>query len=432
MSHNAEQLPSHTSIFPPAEAETQLSAAMLPLMLLNCLLLLFAPLSSAQTYQVIHTFSGPGDGWYPHSGLTIDTAGNIYGTTSYGGPAKFGLVYRLSPRNSGWVLRPLDQFPTSYYGKKPEGGLVRDASGALYGTTQYGGTGGGLVYKLAPTPSILSAVISPWTETILHRFTGEVDGRWPYGPLVFDSAGNLFGTTSSGALGYGTVYQLTPSGSGWTLNAIYSFAGGSDGSGPAYNLLVDTTGNIYGTTLGGGEYGCGTVFELSPVGEAWIETVLHSFSGHGCGPIEGLIMDEAGGLYGATFMFDNTDSTFHATVYHLSKDNGNWTFGVISEPSVENPSYLCYPEPVTGTLAMDAAGNLYGTMQAAGAYGFGSIFKLTRSNDTWTYSSLHDFNYDTEQIVDVCTGVVLNVDGTIYGTAEGGVHGGGVVWKVAP
>ena len=143
-------------------------------------------------------------------------------------------------------------------------------------------------------------------------------------------------------------------------------------------------------------------------------------------------MDEAGSLYGATFMYDSIEATFHSTVYRLSKDNGNWTFSVIAEPPMQNPRFVCSWNPVTGTLAMDAGGNIYGTMLGAGIYGYGSIFRLTRTNETWTYRSLHDFNYDTELISDVCTGVALDLQGNLYGTAWGGVHDVGVVWEITP
>lgn len=431
MSSDAKHLFLHPSNSRRDGPATPLPIAMLSLMLIS-LLTVFGQLTFAQSFQVIYAFRGTADGRYPHSGVFIDSVGNIYGTTSHGGPTDGGVAYRLSFRNSAWVLNPLDEFPTFNNGSMPDGGLVQDASGALYGTTKYGGIGAGLVYKLTPPPSTPGAVIVPWTETVLHRFTGGADGRWPYGPLVFDSAGNLFGTTSRGAMGSGTVFKMTPSGSDWILNTIYTFTDGGDRGGPAYNLLIDSAGNIYGTTLGGGEDGCGTIFELSPAGDAWIETVLHSFSGHGCGPIEGLIMDEAGSLYGATFMYDSIEATFHSTVYRLSKDNGNWTFSVIAEPPMQNPRFVCSWNPVTGTLAMDAGGNIYGTMLGAGIYGYGSIFRLTRTNETWTYRSLHDFNYDTELISDVCTGVALDLQGNLYGTAWGGVHDVGVVWEITP
>jgi len=260
--------------------------------------------------NILHSFTGQ-DGANPMAGVILDPAGNLYGTTSGGGPningfaGYGGVVYRLAPNpNGSWKVSVLHSF-TGADGAWPAGGLTLDAAGNLYGTTTAGGLpcigvcGGGVVFKLKPNSD------GSWTESVLHSFDyGTSDGSAPRGELTFDAAGNLYGTTSWGGYypGYGNggiVYKLAPNPDGtWTESPLYNFKGGTDGASPDSSLVFDAAGNLYGTTSGGGCDGFGVVFKLSRTSSGWHETLLHTFSGYGAYPLGSLIMDAAGNLYG--------------------------------------------------------------------------------------------------------------------------------------
>jgi uncharacterized repeat protein (TIGR03803 family) len=236
-------------------------------------------LTLSRTLNVLYSFTGGSDGALPFAGLIADAAGNLYGTTIGGdGP---GTVFQLTP----WGDLNLLQSFTG--GDSPWAGLIADAAGNLYGTTE-GGDGPGTVFQLTPSGTL----------NVLYRFSGR-DGAVPHGTLIFDAAGNLYGTTHNGGTsGYGTEFQLTTSG---TLNVLHSFTGGSDGAYPEAGLIADMAGNLYGTTWGGGAVGQGTVFQLTPSGAL---NVLHSFTGGSDGgrPGADLIADAAGNLYGTTVL----------------------------------------------------------------------------------------------------------------------------------
>ncbi len=283
-------------------------------------------------------------------------------------------------------------------------------------------------------------MLAPWIENILYSFQyGGNDGLYPEGTLVFDQAGNLYGTTyEGGANNHGVVFELTPSNGGWTESILYNFMGGSDGSVPHAGVVLDRAGNLYGTTELGGAYGCGTVYELSPAGSGWTESVLYSFMGNGdgCRPWAPVILDQAGNLYGATPM-TSTDSKSNGVVFELSPSDGRWNYsllytftsGYISECSAGNGT------GPTGSLTMDSSGALYGTTQGGGFYEAGNVFKLTPSNGGWTYTSLHDFNnnYPSADGVGVCGGPALDAIGNLYGTVFSGAgYGFGDVWEITP
>jgi len=277
----------------------------------------------------VHRFpSHPRDGTYPQSSLVIDGSGNLYGTAPYSsggcGAGSCGIVFELSRTSrGGWKETVLHNFKrTGKGGFSPEGDLILDASGNLYGTTAGGRVEGcseeygwcGMVFELSPKSG------GGWKETVLHNFNG-MDGASPAAGLIFDAAGNLYGTTNTGGTGKctlgsfsgcGTVFELTPkTGGGWTETVLYSFKGkDGDGSYPSSGVVIDAAGNLYGTTLYGGSRtrcitaGCGTVFKLTlTVGGSWTETVLHSFNDNGedgTFPGGGVILDAAGNLYGTT------------------------------------------------------------------------------------------------------------------------------------
>jgi uncharacterized repeat protein (TIGR03803 family) len=395
--------------------------------------------AQAQTFHVIHNFTGGSDGGEPFAGVTIDAGGNLYGAAS-GGADGAGVIFKMTHKSS-WIFTPLYIFGSSGNdGGVPYGGVVRDASGVLYGTTVIGGSyGGGTVFKLQPSPSRPPSVLAPWMENILYSFQyGSSDGFFPEGNLVFDRAKNLYGTTYEGGTG-GVVFKLTPSNGGWTESILYNFTGGSDGGVPHAGVVFDSAGNLYGTTELGGAYNCGTVYELTPAGSGWTESVLYSFMGNGdgCRPWAGLVFDQAGNLYGATPM-TNTDSSSNGVVFELSPSGGGqWNYSLLYT-FTSGYIKLCsegHGTGPTGTLTMDSSGVLYGTTQGGGFYEAGNVFKLTPSHGGWAYTSLHDFNnnYPASDGLGVCAGVTLDANGNLYGTVFSGAGtGNGDVWEITP
>jgi uncharacterized repeat protein (TIGR03803 family) len=245
-------------------------------------------LSPTGVETVLYSFQGSWDGVQPQAGVIRDSAGNLYGTTSYGGAySSRGTVFMLSTTGVKTVLH---SFQPGGDGFKPCAGVIRDSAGNLYGTTTGGGHENGTVFKLSPTGS----------EKVLHKFKGGTDGANPaFSGVIRDSAGNLYGTTSvGGATNTGTVFVLSPTG---LETVLYSFQGGTDGANPQAGVIRDSAGNLYGTTMSGGAYGNGTVFQVSPTG---VETVLYSFQGgtDGANPQAGVIRDSAGNLYGTTYV----------------------------------------------------------------------------------------------------------------------------------
>ncbi len=305
------------------------ATAALAIAVLFALTLTANPPAQAQTYTVIHNFSGP-EGAHPSAGLTRDQAGNFYGTAG-GGSADYGAVFKLVNRGSGWTVTRLYSFTGGNDGESPLSPVTIGPDGTLYGTTIGGGyTGGdycwdggcGVVYNLKPAPRAPASALAPWTETVLHEFTGyPYDGDQPvYGRLIFDQQGNLYGTTQFGGNNgdFGIVFELTPSGNGWTENILYNL--GLPTNGPLSGVVMDSAGNLYGTTADGG-----AVFELSPGGSGWMMTILHTFTGGNDGDLAygGLVMDQIGNLYGAS---SGGGSGHGGVVYELSPSGGGWTY----------------------------------------------------------------------------------------------------------
>ena len=236
-------------------------------------------------------------------------------------------------------------------------------------------------------------------------------------------------------MGWGTVFKLTPSNGGWAESVLYSFTGGSDGASPYSDVILDQAGNLYGTTWQGGVSGCafgtgcGTVYQLTPSGSGWKENTLYSFQSatDGGNPPAGLIFDPSGNLYGATW----TDGPGGGgTVFELSPADGSWTFtSLYALNGTGGPA---------GSLVMDGAGSLYGTTDSDGAHGVGSVFKLTPSNGGWIYTSLYDFTGGSDGYFPLCR-VVFDTSGNLYGTTyaggnnnDCGGYGCGVVWEITP
>lgn len=385
--------------------------------------------NAASQFQVVHYFTNT-PGSTPVSALVADSAGNFYGTTKYSGNGTCsgegcGVVFELSPESGGgWNYQIIHYFD-GLKGATPEAGLILDSAGNLYGTTGSGGAfGSGVVFELSPSGG-------KWTEKVLHSFgSHKNDLARPRGHLTLDESGNLYGTAFQGGTSgtYGGVFELKRSGTVWQERVIHNFTGPNGGN-PSANLIWDSAGNLYGTTLGGGSNncsypGCGLVFELTPSsGGNWTEKVLYSFTGvnDGFQPLCGLVFDPAGNLYGTTYSGQ--------TVFELTPSGGHWTINVLHTFTGSDGMW-----PAAGVV-LDSAGNIFGTTLEGAADGVGSVFELTLSGSTWTETVLHSFNATVGEYP--AAALVLN-QGVLYGTAEaGGIgypdnSGYGLVFGVTP
>jgi len=389
-----------------------------------------APAAQAQTFHLLYTFTNGVDGAEPYAAPTLDSAGNLYGTTT--GWTTAGGAYELQRHHSSWIFKSLYNFQSQNDGYYPEAPLVFGPNGTLYGTTQHGGnrcnaTTCGTVFNLQPPARICSNISCPWTEHPVYWFGGDElnDGDIPgSGPLTFDAAGNIYGTTiSGGATGNGTIYQLVRSQNSWTENILYSFPGVGLPGQPEAGVTLDAAGNLYGTAKG---YTYGCVYALIHTDQGWNLQTIYVFQGgnDGAYPAGGLIFDAAGNAYGTTEGNDQTqpgsvfkltpqgDGTWHETVLHL------FTTGYGPKAN----------------LATDAAGNLYGTTLGLGGLQgdrFGMVFKLSFVNGSWVFTDLYDFTAGTDGEYPA-GGVTIDANGNLYGTAVGGAHNFGTVWEVTP
>lgn len=383
-------------------------------------------LTPTGTEIVLHVFTGGKDGGVPLGGVVLDTAGNLYGTTLFGGNKKpevchavgiyaagCGVVYKLAPtRHGSWKYTVLYTFTGGTDGSEPWGNLILDAAGNLYGTTTIGGNdnggndtclppyGCGVVFELTP------GIGGPWTESVLYTFNGSTDGAYSYGGLTFDPQGNLYGTTQFGGdnscfppYGCGVVFQLAPAPSGpWTETPLHAFTGAPDGALP-FNTRVtlDASGNLYGTTFSGGDTtryycrhgdpaGCGVVFELAQ--GTWAETVLHAFTDGRDGGFgwASVIFDSSGNLYGVTENGGKRDPSctsilgcgvvFKMTAAGQGLRTESVLYSFTGESDGRGPDT---------NLLFDSTGNLYGMTYAGGddscnpPYGCGVVFELQQS-----------------------------------------------------
>lgn len=380
------------------------------------------------TFEVIFSFTGGTDGANPTAVVTADKLGHLYGTASHGGIYGYGTVVRLKQAGSGWATAPLYSFTGGNNGGYPVDAVTIGPDGSIYGPSPTPSGGNyGIVFNVKPGPRPPTSVFGGWTEFVLHTFTGlHNDGAEPLGAVVFDQGGNLYGTTESdGVCGHGTVYELTPSGNGWLLGLLHVFCSSGDGESPTSGVIFDKKGNLYGTTYGGGQFGFGTAFQLTPSGAGWTENILYSFSGGADGglPSGGLVFDQSGNLYGTTSQGGKNNG---GTVFMLMPSNGSWALTTLYSFTATNL------DGNSGNLVLDSAGNLYGTRKYEGIYGEGAAFKLTHSNGGWTYSSLHDFTGGSDG-ANPLDGLIFNTDGNLYGTAYGGgSYSNGVIYGVTP
>jgi uncharacterized repeat protein (TIGR03803 family) len=413
------------------------------ILVLFVMALLPARAGAASKYKILYKFTG---GEHPGPGVIFDGAGNLYGS----GP---DVVFKLSPNSDGsWSESVLYSF-TGGEGGDEVNALVFDSNGNLYGTTLTGGMHGsncnafgcGVVFKLSPNSD------GSWSENVLYSFTGGADGAQPAGALIFDSAGNLYGTTIAGGLqnaqnctsadwsGCGVVFQLSPNSTGgWSESVLYSFTGGADGGQSRAALIFDQAGNLYGTTYeggnlacdNGGSNGCGVVFKLAPNSNgSWTESVLYSFAGgtDGNGPLGAVIFARGGNLYGTTE--EGGDITCSCgTVFQLKpSSNRSWTETVLHR-FAGHPAKI----PVAG-LVSDVAGDLYGTTFEGGPAN-GTVFRLSpQSGGSWTYSVLHVFvGRPATSPVSV---LILDNSGNLYGTTPycgKGQNCEGVAFEITP
>ena len=416
--------------------------------------MMLAPRGAIAAYHeiVLSTFctgTGCTEGNTPFAGLLRDPWGNLYGTTSGGGTAGGGAVFELSPNatQTGWTQKTLYSFCTQTNcadGQTPLGALIMDASGRLYGTTSFGGTGqgmaggGGTVFELTP-----NAARTAWTERVLYSFCPQancVDGYIPSAALVMDLSGNLYSTTYQGGSGSGgTVFELTPNAtrSAWTEKVLYSFcaqANCTDGMGPLAGLIKDTSGNFYSTTAAGGAATSGTVFELVPnrSGTAWTERVLYSFCAqpecaqHSAGPLGSVIADASGNLYGMTAGGGNDIGG--GLVFELTPDATRTTWKEKVLYTFCSQAGCIDGDRPTAALLMDPSGNLFGTTSFGGVNGGqnnnngggGTVFELipNAARTAWTEKVLHSFcvEYFCSDGNSPLSTLIMDPSGNLYGT----------------
>jgi len=389
--------------------------------------LLLTTAASKKKKKVLYSFSGGSDGFWPN-GVTFDSAGNLFGTTQQGGVGTSGTVFELSPKSGGgWTLKVLHSFTGGADGGRPYSGVVMDATGNLYGSTFFGGDfNKGVVYRVSPNTD------GSWTETVLHSFSGGVDGAGPYDTPIFDAAGNLYGTTFNGGATYntGTVFQLTPnSDDTWSEKILFTFTGQQN---PVAGLVMDSAGNFYGATVYGGPQFRGNVYQLTQTSGTWTQRILHIFTGGNDSqvPYAGLVRDAAGNLYGAAY--GGGGAAAWGAIYRLSPGStGNWNFKVIYTFTGLADGGSPY-----SALALDRNGSLYGTADHGASFncsgGCGSVFKLARSGGGFTESSLYSFNGGLDG-ANPYSSLVFDADGNVYGTAYGGGASLlGVIYEVKP
>ena len=406
---------------------------------LSVLAMLALPSAHAQTFTVLHTFTGGGDGANPDSGVTLDSAGNVYGTTFEGGfthgscASGCGTVFKLTHANGHTVLQTIYAFQGLQDGAAPGASMVFGPDGALYGTTLQGGAGDiGSVFRLTPQPSLCRSISCSWLDSHYSFPAGYMDGSPSAGALIFDNFGNMYGTAGFGGAGNcGLVYEMSQRGGTWTETILYNFDEPTPCE-PIGGVIFDASGNLYGTTTRGGPADRGTIYQLTPHGVTWSETVLYNFTGQQDGgyPQAGLISDGNGGFYGAA----SVSSPGGGTIFHLTQSGGTWNFSVIyTLPGNSNNT------GVLRDLTMDAPRNLYGATYTGGAFGRGSVIKLAPSDGGWTYTDLQDFDGGFDGAEPACK-IAIDAIGRLYGTtfygaSEGNTcpqEGCGVVWRITP
>lgn len=385
------------------------------------------PAFAASSGKVIYNFTGQNDGSDPATPITFDTSGNAYGTTVTGGDFGCGTVFQLAPIGGGWQQTTLYSFTCGVDGKNPYGGVTLDSTGNLYGTTVAGGSGGACAGDGCGTVFKLKKSGNTWNESVLYNFTGADDGFGPGGGVVFDNAGRLYGTTpDGGADGEGVVYELSLVQDQWKQTVIHAFTGGNDGGVGSLGSLLYYEGNFYGVTEIGGQFGAGTVFHLTKQAGQWNFTTIHQFLGlpHAGFPYGGLITD-GHRLFGTTY-FGGADG--QGTIFDLERFDGETRETVLHSFTGANDG----GNP-TSTPAFDSSGNLYLTTSTGGSggCGCGTIFKLTPSGNGVKGTTVHSFQGSDGAFPNY--GLTLDSKGNLYGsTPVGGTDNQGVVFTFTP
>ena len=421
-------------------------------------LLISPPSASAQSLEILYSFTGAADGDRPQAGIVMDRAGNLYGTTCGGsgieGPnqsTSLGTVYKLSRSDTGWIHRTIYAFQGGMDGIGPCSRVIFGLDGSLYGTTVTGGIGEcswvdpfvgcGTVFKLSPPHTALGT----WTKSVIHYFN-LADGAFPIlGDLTFDASGNIYGTTWAGGSGQGTVYELIPTANGWTETVIANmYTRGHPGLASTSGVVFDAAGNLYGTTWYVDPIGArcltisgtlGTVFRLTPSGSDWVEEDLYCFRGVGDGamPFAGVVLDDEGNLYGSTtndarrqhhaggtlFRLEGHALRTYDLLYHFEGNDSSWTGPWTNLTAIEGQS---------------GQKNFYGMTHGGGAYGGGSIFSWTHQcGDTcdWQLTTLWNFGGVPNDGGSPISNLVISSDGYAYGTTNwGGAYNKGTVFRI--
>lgn len=381
--------------------------------------------NSPATERILHTFTGGNDGSQPDSGLALDSVGNFYGTTFFGGSASAGVVYRITRTSSGPKETVIYTFKGgSSDGANPSGSLLIARGGIIFGTTSGGGLGYGVVFELIPSST-------GYTEKLLHAFPR---GEDPVNAgVIMDRNGNLYGETAGGgAFGDGTIYELKRTTTGYKYALLYSFASGTDGDYPSGGLIFDSAGNLYGTTASGGPEFAGDVFELKPAGNGtWTESVLYTFTSYsdGVNPESALAMDSSGNLFGTTVYGGDTSCGGGygcGEVFELTNSGGVWTKTTV-HAFTDTPDGHA---PMAG-VTLDAAGNMFGTTSNGGNSGTGALYEISPTSGGWTESVVYSFS-DGADGGFPATPVTFDAKGNLFGTAQfGGTAGDGVAFGFA-
>jgi uncharacterized repeat protein (TIGR03803 family) len=369
------------------------------------------------------------DGAYPYAGVISDKAHNLYGTTQQGGDNFQGLVYELKHTKSGWKEIVLYKFTGGADGGGPMGQLVFDTEGNLYGIANGGGAGYGTVYELSHSKT-------GWIFKVIHTFQGGDDGVVGIGVsgLVLDKVGHLYGVTEmGGTAGYGTIFELSRTGSKWNKKTLYNFASGADAQDPLMGLTWDNAGNLYGATVGGGADGCGAVFELAHKKDAWKESVIYNFTGggDGCWPEFGsLTIPKSGEIYGTT---GAGGSDNQGVIYLLKRSDGTW-----SETTLYDFTGAGDGGQVFAGVTLDPAGNIFGAAAYYGTDSYGTVVKLTKEKSGYQEKTLQDFTGSDGGYP--YGNIMVDATGNLYGTTFRGGNlscnsvnqGCGVVFEMKP
>jgi uncharacterized repeat protein (TIGR03803 family) len=395
---------------------------------------IFLTSASATTRErILYTFQGSPGGANPAAPLVADAQGNLYGTTPNGCAYNYGCVFELSHSGGTWTQTVLYNF-SGADGATSGTSVVLDSAGNIYGTTSLGGDfNAGVAFQLTPSAN-------GWTETVLHSFGSGTDGYVP-SELILDSTGDIYGitqfggTASSGPNNGGTVYRLAYANGAWTETILYSFPGnffGPNGDLPFGGLAIDHNGNLYGITQAGGTAGKGAVFVLDRAANGtFTERIIHSFHvSDGDLPNSTPVLDSAGNLYGTTYFGGNANlcpADGCGAIYELKKNSdGSWTEILLRELQKQDGWQA------VGPVVFDRAGNLYAAAQAGGAYSWGSIYKLTPHTPApWTERIVHNFTNNPDGASP--SGILVDSSGSLFGTTgAGGSSQMGVIFEIAP